>query len=196
MKSYRISHKSAGDNGILRWISRASKIADITGKGLINLSADSTRSNCGQLSVLIGYNPTNNGWWGSNGAIGTHYILIDFLSFDVFVDGYSTSCGSNDVQKDLYIYGSNDFANWQLLDQRSFKEEPSTGVLFNNCKNPMKARHIAFVTNSTDFDGEYVFALNGIDLYGTIQWFGKCSCNVKRENHFLMKLSYLILMNS
>ena len=196
MKSYRIIHKSAGDNGILRWVSRASKIADISGKGLINLSSDSTRADSGPLSVLIGYDPTNNGWWGSNGAIGTHYILIDFLSFDVFVDGYSTSCGSIDVQRDLSVYGSNNYVDWQLIDRRTYEKEPSTGVLYYACQNPMKARYVAFVANSTRFRGDCSFALNSLDLYGTIQWFGKCSCNVKRENYFLMKLSYLILMTT
>ena len=183
MKSYRIVHKAEGDNGIMRWISRKTKIDDISGKGLIKLSVDNTRSISGPPSQLIGYNPTNYGWWATDDFVGTHYYMIDFLSFDVFVDGYSTTCSANDVMRDLYVYGSIDFDNWVLMDQRSFNENPSTGKLFNNCLNPMKARYVAFVTNSTNFQKQNSFALNSLDLYGTIKWFVQCSYSMKKSYH-------------
>ena len=192
MKSYRIIHKSAGDNGILRWVSRASKIADISGKGLINLSSDSTRADSGPLSVLIGYDPTNIGWWGTNNSVKTHYYMIDFLSFNVFVDGYSMTSGPQHVQRDMCVYGSNDYVNWQLMDRRTYDSQPSSGILFYSCKYPMKARYIAFVANSTRFTNDRAIALNSLDLYGTIQWFGENSCYMKRGNSLLLKLSLFI----
>ena len=158
--------------GIIRWISKTTKIPNLNGSNFIRVTADSTRGDtC--LTAPIGYTGdcTSSHWvCGGDGAkIEEHWYQIDFLSFEVDISDILYSAVPKHFFSSFFIKTSYDCVQWNEFEI-TIPKEPETGEQIFPVKAP-KARCVRLFTNSTRFDGVSTFASYKFDLFGKIRWF-------------------------
>jgi len=169
-------------NGIARWISKKSKIADIHSAGLISVSTDNHNDPTGGLiTAPIGYAGTKTTWWGTIGSCIGHYYMIDFLSIRINIKGYATSMQTEHYHKHIYFFGSNDTINWDIIDEVIYDSEPDDSTQYYNVKNPMTVRAIKYFVNGTRFNGGCSLAFGKFDIFGTIKWPSCATNKMKRQ---------------
>ena len=175
------------EKGIVRWISRKTKIDDINGEGIIKITADSVSD--GSLSGPIGfYNDIR--WWMSNISADEHWYQINFLSYTVYFTGYSLSMSPEHYNKKWKILVSDGDEDWQILDEQEMNEIPSSKTNGFICKYPKKGKILRIVDDGPNHLGLNRLTLGAIDVFGEIKWDFDYSC---RNNHDYLLISIFII---
>ena len=185
--------KNDNINGILRWISKDTKKQDLHGASLVKISYDSLLNNEVSFKSPIGYNETNKlSYFASNTNEGKHWYQIDMQSFHITLTDYLYAAGEEHYQYEWKLLYSNNGEQWDVADDREFKEEVTTTMNFFKLKNPVTGRYFKLEVNSKRRDDAWDLSIASLEFYGILHYFSFFSC--KKEANFDIKQSFFIFV--
>ena len=121
IKSHNCPYNGNKTNGIISYFRNITKTDDPYQKGLISIDASSGKDT--MKNIFVVRNDTARVFWYGAG-IGS-WIEIDFSPNFVDVYGYTIRGFSRDVLSSWSMTGSIDKSTWNIIDNKTGKEEAS-----------------------------------------------------------------------
>ena len=187
-------------DGALRWLSNKTQIPDLHGSEVIRISSDSIRDDT-SLTSPIGYHQPEKADYFVSGddnhsinddgeePIHEHWYLIDLLSFQISLTGYTITREPQHYNKNWILQTSNDCENFITVDNQTMLNEPKKWEFTSKLETPVNARCVKLWTNSYRFDNESTLSLTKMDLFGRLRWYTSCTC----QNNVVFHYSYFAI---
>ena len=182
--SINIKYRENDINGIIRKIAKNTKSQNIYKDGFISFySSTFNRNGCYDVLTGVKECATKNKWFTTAGNDKDPWIIIDFHSSKLTIEGFVINTGGVDYLPCYKLYVSNDNETWEEVGNKTFDSMPDGSIHSFETKKK-EARFIKLNGFEQRFGGgDLRMVLYQIDLFGKLSVVSpiRQSCQVRRK---------------
>ena len=135
-----------------------------------------------------------NNYWESKDENGSWYE-VDFQQNLFYLKNYFIRAATGDFFSKWQVLGSNDGVNYDVVDDVTDFEKPTTDKLVFKCKYPKVRKIFRIVTNGKRFTGDSQFVIHRLEFYGSFissPFVRTCKINHKNELYYAFMISLFV----